>query len=125
MRSLAALALGAALFVTPVIAHADNIGGAQVKQIDDTPAPKKVHHMKGTISSIDGETVVVSVTNKKTGDKKDHKVKTDDKTKITLDGKDAKLTDLKEGQEVAITPGTEKGAAASEIEATTAAPAAK
>jgi len=122
MRSLAALALGAALCLSPVI-HADVIGGAHVKQIDDTP--KKVHHMKGTISSVDGETVVVSVTNKKTGDKKDHKVMTDDKTKITLDGKDAKLSDLAANQEVVITPGAEKGAPASEIEATSAAPAAK
>jgi len=115
MRSLAALALGAALCLTPVVVHADVIGRTHVQQVE-----KKAHVMKGTISSIDGETVVVSVTSKKTGDKKDHKVKTDSNTKITLDGKDAKLSDLKAGQEVAVTPGAEKGAAASEIEATSA-----
>jgi hypothetical protein len=116
MRSLAALALGAALCFTPVIAHADNIGGTHVKQVQE----KKARHMKGAISSIDGETVVVSVT-KKDGSKADRKCKTDSNTKITLDGKEAKLSDLKAGQEVAVTLGTEKGAAASEIEATSAA----
>jgi len=76
--------------------------------------------VKGTFSSMDGNTLMVSVTNKKTGDKKDHKIKTDSSTKVTLDGKDATLTDLKAGQELKITPGANKGDPASEIEATSA-----
>jgi hypothetical protein len=115
MRKLAAVvALGAALSLTPVI-HADNIAGTHVKQVQE----KKHHGMKGTISSIDGDTVVVSSTNPK-GEKKDHKVKTDASTKITLDGKDAKLSDLKAGQDVSITPGQGHGAPALAIEATSA-----
>ena len=38
-----------------------------------------------------------------------------------LDGKDAKLADLKAGQTVKVTPGDNKGDPASEIEATSAA----
>lgn len=116
MRTLAVLALGAALSFAP-FAQAGTTGQAHVQKVADSG--KKAHHMKGTISSIDGDTVVVSVTNK-SGTAKDHKVKTDSNTKITLDGKDAKLSDLKSGQEVTVTPGAEKGAAASEIEATSA-----
>jgi hypothetical protein len=118
MRKLATIvALGAAFSLTPLI-HADNVGNTHVKQVQE-----KKHHggMKGTISSVESDSVVVSVTNKKTGEKKDHTVKTDASTKITLDGKDAKLTDLKAGQEVSITPGTAHGAPALAIEATSAA----
>jgi D-lyxose ketol-isomerase len=114
MRSLAAVvALGAALSFTPFI-HADSITGARTQQVQT-----KVHHMKGTVSSIDGDTVVVTSTNKN-GDKKDHKVKTDSNTKFMLDGKEAKLTDLKAGQDVTITPGANKGDPAAEIDATSA-----
>ena len=117
MRSLAAaLTVAAAISFAP-LAQAAITTHTGVQQLADDATQKKVHHMKGTISSVDGETVVVSVTNK-SGVAKDHKVKTDDKTKITLDGKDAKLSDLKAGQEVSVTPGAEKGAAASEIAAT-------
>ena len=78
------------------------------------------HGVKGTISSVDADTVTVSVTDKK-GAAKDHKVKTDSNTKITLDGKDAKLTDLKAGQTVTVTPGSGHGAPAAAIDATSAA----
>ena len=116
MRSLAAvLALGAAFTLTPVIAQAAP-AQAHVQAVQ-----KKVHTTKGTVSSVDGDTVVVSVENKKTGTSKDHKIKTDSNTKVTLDGKDAKVSDLKAGMLVTITPGEGKGAAASQIEATSAA----
>ena len=115
MRSLAVvLALGIAFSATPLLqaAHAGQTHAQKVQA--------KKRTVKGTVSSVDGETVVVSVTNKKTGATKDRKIKTDDKTKVTLDGKEAKLSDLKAGQQVVITPGDEKGAAASEIAATSA-----
>jgi hypothetical protein len=119
MRSLAAaLTVAAAISFAP-LAQAAITSHTGVQQLaDDTT--KKVHHMKGTISSVDGMTVVVSSTNK-AGVAKDHKIKTDDKTKITLDGKTAALSDLKAGQEVTITPGAAHGDPASEIEATSAA----
>jgi ribosomal protein S17 len=116
MRSLAAvLALGIAFSATPFlpVAHA---GQAHAQKVQ-----AKKRTVKGTVSSVDGETVVVSVTSKKTGATKDRKIKTDDKTKVTVDGKEAKLSDLKAGQQVVITPGEEKGAPASEIAATSAA----
>ena len=115
MRSLAAvLALGVAFSAAPLLSAA-HTGQAQAQQVQ-----AKKRTVKGTVSSVDGETLVVSVTNKKTGEKKDRKIKTDDKTKVTLDGKDAKLADLKAGQEVTITPGDNRGDPASEIAATSA-----
>lgn len=118
MRTLAAaLTLGVAFSVAPFVQSA-HAGQTHVQQVQ-----AKKHMMKGTFSSMDGDTLMVSVTNKKTGDKKDHKIKTDSSTKVTLDGKDAKLTDLKAGQELKITPGAAKGDPASEIEATSAAAA--
>ena len=115
MRTLAAaLALGVAFSITPFVAPA-HAGQTHVQQVQ-----AKKHAMKGTLSSIDGDTLMVSMTNKKTVEKKDHKVKTDSNTKVTLDGKDAKLTDLKAGQELKITPGANRGDPASEIEATSA-----
>jgi hypothetical protein len=119
MRSfIVAVALGAAFASAPFVqvSHA----GTTTKLV-----AKGAHPVKGTISSIDGTTVVVSVANKKTGTTKDQKIKTDDSTKITLDGKDAKLADLKAGQLVEVTRGEGKGAAAATIAATSAADAAK
>ena len=119
MRSLAAALTMAAAFSFAPLAQAAVIPHTGVQQLADDTTQKKVHHMKGTISSVDGMTVVVSSTNKQ-GVAKDHKVKTDDKTKITLDGKEAKLSDLKAGQEVTITPGAAHGEPALAIEATSA-----
>jgi hypothetical protein len=114
MRSfVAALALGAALSFAPCV-HAGTSGNP-VKQVEE----KKHHAMKGTVSSVDGQTVVVSVTNKD-GKAKDHKIKTDSNTKVTLDGKDAKLSDLKAGQEVSVTMGAAHGDPAAAIDATSA-----
>lgn len=116
MRKFAvAVALGAAFVLTPVI-PASFSAAAQVKQVQaKTPKP-----VKGTISSVDSDSVVVSVTNKN-GDKKDRTFKTDSNTKITLDGKDAKLSDLKAGETVSVVRGTGKNAPAAEINATSVA----
>jgi hypothetical protein len=115
MRSVAAvLALGVLFSVAPLVQPAQ-AGQSHVQHVQ-----AKKHVMKGTLSSIDGDTLMVSVTSKKTGEKKDHKVKADDKTKVMLDGKEAKLSDLKAGQELKITPGDNRGDPASEIEATSA-----
>src|SRR5258708_14333609 len=119
MRSLAAaLTVAAAISFAP-LAQAAITSQTGVQQLADDTTKKPVHHMKGTISSVDGMTVVVSSTNK-AGVAKDHKVKTDDKTKITLHRKTTALSDLKAGQEVTITPGAAHGDPASQIEATSA-----
>jgi hypothetical protein len=117
MRSfLVAVALGAAFSFTPCV-MAGNNGVAHTKLVKEA---KGHHGMKGTISSVNADSVVVSVTDKK-GTAKDHTIKTDSNTKITLDGKDAKVTDLKAGQEVTITPGAAHGDPAAAIDATSAA----
>lgn len=114
MRTLAAaLALGVAFSFATLIQPAQ-AGQTHVQQVQ---SKKKGPH--GTVSSVDGTTLIISVTNKQ-GDKKDRKIKTDSSTKVTLDGKDAKLSDLKAGQMVKVTPGEGRGAPASEIEATSA-----
>jgi hypothetical protein len=114
MRTLAAaLTLGIAFSLAPLIQSA-HAGQAHVQQVQ---AKKKGPH--GTVSSVDGDTLVISVTNKQ-GEKKDRKIKTDSSTKVTLDGKEAKLSDLKAGQMVKVTPGANRGDPASEIEATSA-----
>lgn len=114
MRFLAAaLTLGVAVTFVPFPQSAQ----AAVAHVQHVQAKKRL--IKGTISSIDGDTVHISYTNKN-GDKKERKVKTDSNTKVTLDGKEAKLAELKEGQTVKVTPGDNRGDPASEIEATTA-----
>ena len=119
MRSfVAALALGAALSFVPCT-MAGNVAGNHVKLVKEKGA-KGTHAVAGTVSSVDGDTVVVSATDKK-GVAKDHKCKTDASTKITLDGKDAKLTDLKAGQTVSVTPGAKHGDPCVAIDATSAA----
>lgn len=114
MRSLAAaLTLGVAVSFVPFVQSAQ-AGQVHVQQVQ-----QKKHGPHGTISSIDGDTIVISVTNKN-GDKKDRKIKTDSNTKFMLDGKEAKLADLKAGQTVKVTPGDNRGDPASEIDATSA-----
>jgi hypothetical protein len=114
MRSfVAALALGAALSFAPCV-HAGTSGNP-IKQVEE----KKHHGMKGTVSSVDGETVVVTSTNKD-GKAKEHKFKTDSNTKVTLDGAEAKLSSLKAGQEVTVTPGAKHGDPVAAIDATSA-----
>ena len=119
MRSLIAVAiLGVAFSSAPMVFAGAN---STVKTVADKEK-KAGHGLKGTVSGVDGTTVTVTTTNKKSGKTKDVKVMTDDKTKVTLDGKEAKLADLKAGQMVSVTPGEGgKDAAASQIEATSAA----
>lgn len=118
MRVLAAaLTLGVAASFVPFVQSAQ-AGQAHVHQVQ-----QKQHARKGTISSIDGDNLVVSITNKQ-GDKKDRTFKTDSNTKVTLDGKEAKLADLKAGQSVKVTPGDTKNDPVVAIAATSeAAPA--
>lgn len=120
MRSIVAAAiLGVVFSSAPVIVSTASAG--VVKTVADKGDKKAGHALHGTVSSVDGTTVTVTVTNKKSGKTMDKKVNTDDKTKVTVDGKDGKVADLKAGQTVVITPGEGKDAPASQIEATSAA----
>jgi len=74
-------------------------------------APKS---MTGTVVKVDGANVTV-----KAGEK-EVVVVTDDKTAVTVDGKEAKVADLKAGMAVTVTPDT---GTAAKIVATTPKPA--
>ena len=81
------------------------LGWTGIVRADDTPAPAD-KPLNGTVVSIasDNTSVVVN-----TGTKKAPKTVTvtvDAKTTYTLDTKDAKITDLKAGQAVVVTPAT-------------------
>ena len=68
------------------------------------PAKVKKPGIKGDVVKVDGNKLVIS------SGKKDAKaeltIATDDKTVVMIEGKEAKLTDLKPGQKVTITPET-------------------
>jgi len=64
-----------------------------------TPAPEK---LTGAICKIDGAKISV----KSAKDKAVVEVATDDQTSVTLDGKAAKVADLKVGMNVTVTPAT-------------------
>lgn len=68
----------------------------------------------GKVKSISAEKLVVTVADK------DHTFKIDSKTKITLNGKESKATDLKAGDEVKVTSKQAEGGGqlATKIEAT-------
>lgn len=71
----------------------------------DKPAkPAKKTTLKGAVVKVDGTKLVVN--SGKKGGNKEVTVETDDKTVVTIEGKDAKLADLKPGQHVTITPDT-------------------
>jgi hypothetical protein len=76
-----------------------------VNAADDKGAPPaKTTTLKGKVVKVDGKSVVVS-TGKKNATK-EVTVATDDKTVVTIEGKDAKLADLQPGQKVVVTPDT-------------------
>jgi hypothetical protein len=56
--------------------------------------------MKGTVQSVKGNNLVVI---NKDGDKKPHTFAVPQTAKVTVDGKNAKLADLKAGQSVKVT----------------------
>ena len=75
-------------------------GIAMVAQAKDKAA-KGDPVLKGTVSKVDGANVTVT-----TAKKGDVVVATDDKTVVTVDGKDAKVADLKADMKVVVTPAT-------------------
>ena len=62
----------------------------------------RAHTITGKVVKLSGTTLTIEFTNKK-GQTKDRQIKTDDKTKVLLDGKTIALSDLKAGQSVEIT----------------------
>jgi hypothetical protein len=95
------------------------VGIAQAAQANK--AAKGPKALNGTILKIDGTSITVKHP-VKNADPKEVVVATDKDTKITLDGNEAKLADLKEGMRVKVTPAT---GTAKTIDAKTVKPRAK
>jgi len=88
------IAVIAASLVSPVLA---------AKPANSTVAPlaaekKAGKALHGSVVKVDGDKLTIKAKEKETV------VATDANTKVTIDGKDAKLADLKEGQVVTVTP---------------------
>lgn len=117
MRKLAlGLAVVAAVSFSPMLLAGTQTSSQTHARVVQTAAKKPMH---GTVLSVDAKKKIVTVTSKtKAGVERKHHVKVGSDTKITLDGKTATLSELKEGQQVSVTAGEGRGAAASEIDAT-------
>ncbi len=87
---------------------------------DDTPTTKPSHNgLRGKIVKIDGTNIVVKTRGHGDNEGKEVTVATDANTTFTLDGKDAKLADLKADMFVRVTPAT---GTATKVSASTKAP---
>ena len=79
------------------------VGGMVLGQ-DTTSRPAR--GLRGTIVKVDGANVVVKTMARPNADAKEVTVVTDEKTVVTLDGKPAKLADLKADLNVNVSPDT-------------------
>lgn len=91
----------AILTIAVALAFAPFVQAGKLKGTGDK-AKAEGHGLHATVVSVDGSTLTVSVTNKKKGTNKDRKIDTNDQTKVLIDGKQAKLEDLKAGEKVTI-----------------------
>lgn len=91
-----------ALFAAVVVASVSLAFAAD----DAKPAHKPFDGVRGKIAKVDGANVTVTTMNRETKETKDVVVATDDKTAVKIDGKEAKVADLKEGMYAKITPAT-------------------
>jgi hypothetical protein len=100
-KVLAALAIVGMVSVSAVRAE-------DPKPVTPKPAkadkPAKGTGIRGKVVKVDGTNLVV--TTGKKGQETEKTVVTDDKTVVTIEGKEGKLADLKAGQVVRITPDT-------------------
>jgi hypothetical protein len=94
------------LAVALVLGLAGVVSAKDAAPAADQPAKEKKDKAstgtKGTVVKADDKTVTIKTSAKNGGSEITFTV--DAKTKITLDGKDAKASDLKEGLKVSITP---------------------
>jgi hypothetical protein len=103
-----------------VLAAVAVLGVACYVLAEDTPTTKPHHdHIGGKIVKIDGTNIVIKTWAHGDQEAKEVTVATDDKTVFTLDGKDAKLADMKADLFVRVTP---KEGTATKVVASTKAP---
>jgi hypothetical protein len=93
------------LSVVAVVMMAGVLNAADAPKAD-APKPEKAKKasIKGDVVKVDGANVVIS-TGKKDA-KKEVTVVTDANTVVTIEGKPAKVADLKAGQKISISPET-------------------
>lgn len=94
------------------------VAGAVIAQDAPTTKPKR-DMIGGKIVKVDGATVTIKTRARGGAEGKEVAVTTDDKTVVTLDGKEAKVADLKADMFVRVSPAT---GTATKIVATTKAP---
>jgi hypothetical protein len=80
--------------------------GVAVAAEGDAPKKTRTPGIWGKIVKVEGTNIVVAARTRGSEDTKEVTVATDDKTVVTLDGKEAKLADLKADMFVRITPAT-------------------
>jgi membrane protein implicated in regulation of membrane protease activity len=95
------------LLVALLIAFAVAGFVSQAYAADEKPAAKKddtkkAKNLKGEVVKIDGSAITVKVKDK--SGTKDIVIATDDKTQVLIEGTPSKLSDLKVGQKVTVTP---------------------
>ena len=105
-------------FVLSLVAMVALLGFVGFTHAEDAPKPK-VHHHKGQLISASSTELVYKGMK---ANSKEHTVKVDDKTTVTLEGKPAKLSDLKADLYVTL---TENEGVITEVAATATAPAHK
>lgn len=72
----------------------------------DAPKKERPKGIYGKITKVGDKSITVQTWAKEEADRKTVEVAVDDKTTVTLDEKEAKLADLKDGMRVFITPET-------------------
>ena len=80
--------------------------GVAVAAEGDAPKKTRTPGIWGKIVKVEGTNIVVAARTRGSEDTKEVTVATDDKTVVTLDGKEAKLANLKADMFVRITPAT-------------------
>jgi hypothetical protein len=112
-RALALLlvALGLALFAgTPVPAD-------ETRKTDDAKTVQQRHLHEGTVVSVTADKLVMKGKAKDGEEGKEHSHKLADKAKVTCDGKECKLEDLKVGQKIRVTTKGDDRVMATRVEA--------
>lgn len=94
MRLFAAvLAVAVALAFAPFVQAGHKALAAGAKGHD--------HPVRGKVVKVEGSTLTIQVKHK--GETTERQIQTNNSTKVTLDGKDVKLADLKAGERVTVT----------------------
>lgn len=101
-----------------LVAFVSAVAGLSMAQDAPKPDAPKDMTIKGIVVKVEDKVVNIASKNRN-GDPVDRKITTDDKTVVTIDGKDAKVADLKAGLTVEVTQPRGRDVVATKIVATT------